>query len=198
MRMMLCAALLLVGFVERAQADYIYSLDTYNSQQNGWTISGTVTTDTNTGVLSTADILSWMLTLTKPGNATISFSGNTTNATALNLEATPSSLTLSGANASLYLLVNSNIIVWDRQQGFYYSVTSGSQHWAESGASISLPTPDTWVVASAGAAPEPATISLAIVGLVMLGVAYLIRRCRTATPLLLGHATAGRPSGLAK
>ena len=41
-----------------------YDIVNYPADQNGWTLSGTITTDGKTGVLAPSDILSWTWTIT--------------------------------------------------------------------------------------------------------------------------------------
>jgi PEP-CTERM motif len=47
-----------------AQATTIYSLVNYPSDQNGWILSGSITTDGKTGALTLTDVLSWSWTVT--------------------------------------------------------------------------------------------------------------------------------------
>jgi PEP-CTERM motif len=47
-----------------AQANTVYSLVNYPGDQNGWTLSGSITTDGKTGALMSTDVLSWSWTVT--------------------------------------------------------------------------------------------------------------------------------------
>src|SRR5579871_6763896 len=87
--------LLLGGVVADAHAGPItYDLNSYLSEQNGWSLSGTITTDGNLGAITTADILSWQFTLT---NGTTTVTKGLTLGSAIvegTLLATDTSLTL--------------------------------------------------------------------------------------------------------
>jgi hypothetical protein len=95
---MLFAALLAIGFVADAHAGPItYDIQSYLSQQNGFSLSGTITTDGTLGSLTAADITDWTYTITM-GNITVTNSlaaagPGGTGSTGI-LTATPTSLTL--------------------------------------------------------------------------------------------------------
>jgi hypothetical protein len=59
---MLVALALLLGSVGRVKADIIYSIENYASLQNGYTLSGTITTDRTIGTLNESDIKAFNLT----------------------------------------------------------------------------------------------------------------------------------------
>jgi hypothetical protein len=56
-----------------AHADPLYQLNNYPALQNGWTLTGSITTDGTIGTLTTADIVAWQWTVTQ-GNISLSFS----------------------------------------------------------------------------------------------------------------------------
>ena len=80
----------------KARGDYVYNLINYPSDQNGWSVSGQIVTDTNTGVISTGDINAWSLTMTQ-GTSIITACSSDPGATlpsAISLYATPQALSL--------------------------------------------------------------------------------------------------------
>jgi hypothetical protein len=60
------AAVLLLATVTPARSDTIYSMVNYSDIYNGCTVSGSITTNGNTGVLTDADIVSWQITISPP------------------------------------------------------------------------------------------------------------------------------------
>jgi hypothetical protein len=60
----------------QASADYVYQIENYAPLQNGWTLSGQITTDTNTGILTSSDILSWSYS---ESNGALSYAFSSTN-----------------------------------------------------------------------------------------------------------------------
>ena len=79
-----------------ARGDYVYNLENYLSDQNGWSVSGQIITDTNTGVISTGDIDSWSLTMTQGASIITACSSDpgATLPSAISLYATPQALSL--------------------------------------------------------------------------------------------------------
>jgi hypothetical protein len=64
---MVAAALLLFALTNYAKAGMIYDIQTYNGLQNGFSLSGTITTDGKIGALSASDFLSYSITISGPG-----------------------------------------------------------------------------------------------------------------------------------
>jgi len=58
------AALLAVCLPQASRASMIYDIVDYPGLENGWTLSGTITTDGTIGTLSASDITAWSWTLT--------------------------------------------------------------------------------------------------------------------------------------
>jgi hypothetical protein len=78
-----------------------YDIQNYPTDQNGWTLSGAITTDGKTGVLAPSDILSWTWTITGflgvPGPIPPIIVNSTDEGAgiiATNLEATPTQILL--------------------------------------------------------------------------------------------------------
>jgi hypothetical protein len=66
MTMMGLVLVAVVGLGQTCAADPItYNLVDYSSLENGWTLSGTITTDGTIGALAASDITSWTFTITK-------------------------------------------------------------------------------------------------------------------------------------
>jgi hypothetical protein len=63
-RFTLVAASAISLWCSPAQANIIYSLVNYPDDQNGWTLSGSITTDGKSGALTSTDVLSWSWTVT--------------------------------------------------------------------------------------------------------------------------------------
>jgi PEP-CTERM motif len=84
-----------------------YSLQNYAADQNGSTLSGSVTTDGNLGTLTSADIVAWTWTVSPPVGAPFTLSGSGSNIVVQNLIATDQQLLLpelQTANAEFALL----------------------------------------------------------------------------------------------
>ena len=61
------AALLAVCLPQASRASMIYDIVDYPGLENGWTVSGTITTDGTIGTLSASNITAWSWTLTNGG-----------------------------------------------------------------------------------------------------------------------------------
>lgn len=88
-------------------APLVYTIKNNPSYQNGWTITGSVTTDgTVNAMLGIGNITAWSMTLTKPGNPTYTLLSTDVDSStnAQNIYATPSELLLAfSANSRLGL-----------------------------------------------------------------------------------------------
>jgi PEP-CTERM motif len=86
-------AILLVPHLSQA-GQITYSIQNYAADQNGSTLSGSVTTDGNLGTLTSADIVAWTWTVTPPAGAPFTLSGSGANIIVQNLIATNQQLLL--------------------------------------------------------------------------------------------------------
>ncbi len=101
-----------------ANASITYSIVDHAGDQNGWFLSGSITTNGNTGALSTSDVLSWNWSIVN-GSTSYSFDSTTGLMTLHDVWATSSSLTLTapvsnGHSALTFRDSSSASIQWNR------------------------------------------------------------------------------------
>lgn len=172
-----------------------YDLNDYSSLQNGWTLSGSITTDGTIGEIGAQDILSWQYTIS---NGVTSFSASSASGgytQVTHVTATPTQLLLSAPNGftynQLWLIGSSSdplasFLLYDRdntgespEQAFYRQWVRPNYSWsAYSQDSAGLPLGgDPWVIATAqsAAVPEPASIVLVLTGIGGLAGYRLVR-----------------------
>jgi len=180
-----------------------YDIQNYPTDQNGWTLSGAITTDGKTGVLAPSDILSWTWTITGGQLDEVGpippIIVNSTDVSAgtnpSNLEATPTQILLPpGGVLSLVAEVeilgagtSTSITYYRGQQPPFYSTEVqllGTREppvnpWSTDNPSMGGTDP--WVIASV---PEPSSLYLLGFGAVC-GSVYVMghkrRERRTAT-----------------
>lgn len=166
-----------------------YDLNNYSSLQNGWTLSGTITTD---GTFVDVGIVSWQFTVS---NGVTSFSASSSQgyAQAVGVTATPTQLLLSAPNGFTYnqlILVGTpgltSFLTYDRDNtgqnpevDIYQQFDYGTPAWQNlSTGSTGLPLGgDPWVIATAEpvATPEPASMTLLLTGIGGLAGYRLVR-----------------------
>ncbi len=172
--------------------DITYNIQSYDSLQNGFTLSGTITTDGTLGVLASSDIASWTFTITKGSfSSTMNSTDPGTLAALSNVTATATQILLpppsSATDFNLFELTNTagEGLVYDQNPqplGFPYYVgstpdTQGNSFfcWFDS----TPPPPSlggtTWVIAQV---PEPASLTLALLGGACVAVFERTRRRR--------------------
>jgi hypothetical protein len=198
------AALLIFALATHAKADIIYTIQNYSSLQNGYTITGTITTDGTIGILSASDITSTTFTISGPGGP-YSYSGDNVSLTG-DVQASATSITiptgpisgpfnelgLGGGGGSGFSTPLGAGLLYDNAGNV--EGTSGALHryigsdvnanmfiplFANNGATpMSLPTLDDWTVA---AVPEPSGLApLGMVTMGLIGAAGRKRREKTA------------------
>lgn len=186
------------GVASVSRAGFVYELADYTGSQAGYHISGEVITDTNNGVISSSDILAWSLTVTGPDGVTVV--GTTALHPAASVDvgvvgvlATPSGLywqpisggelfSLQGSNSPSpigsadYDLVGTAAQSPPPPNG-YWSIDLGTIRvpprrslWDSSGPTGSPPI--------AAAAPEPASLTLTLLGVGGLAAAGLLANRR--------------------
>ncbi len=150
--------------------DITYQLINYPDYQNGWTLTGSITTDGKAGAISSGDIVSWTYTITKGVNE---YTVSSTNGSAIasDLDATTSQLTLPypsspipGAQLSLsgFAQQNSNVelsLQWSYPLSPYYECVTISPSFQYEW-QTPLPLHDTTSAVIATVVPEPASIVL--------------------------------------
>jgi hypothetical protein len=120
----LAGLLFLAMASNRASAGLTYSLTNFAGLQNGWTVSGSITTDGTIGSLSQSNITSWNYTAT---NGVSTFTGaSTTSGAFINsfrlIGATSTSFYVQGQTGAFMLVADanySNLINWDYNLNTY-------------------------------------------------------------------------------
>jgi hypothetical protein len=170
-----------------ARADLTYNIQNYPADQNGATLTGTITTDGTIGALGATDILSWTWTITPSGGTATTFSSTDANASMILVTPVASSSEITVAPDQILLLYNTALVdkeelAWDRgpaPQHYRGGIATGDV-WADS--SPAMGGVDPWVVAKTAAttaAPEPSTLIVAGAG-GLIGIAYSLARKRKA------------------
>ena len=173
------------------QASLVYDIQNYPSDQNGNTVSGTITTDGTIGTLDNSNISSWVVTF----NGTETYRSTDAGAfvSVQDLEATASSLTLSDSGFSVVLHLgvfkngkevnefycrNSFYTSPPEYSELYYLAYFDSQKlWETKTPSMGGNDNKPWVIAVAEstAVPEPSTLVMAG-GASVCGFALALRR----------------------
>jgi hypothetical protein len=170
----------------------VYNIQNYADLQNGFTLSGTITTDGTIGTLTSADVTAWsfsvagptpyQLTSQNPG-AFLVVSNLTASATELSLAHTNTiglieGLTLVGPQPTAF-----PILSYQRIPGADVYTSFGDQganswsDFAPSPPGLSLGG-STWIIATAATVPEPGTLTLALLGGAWIGAVQWMRPCR--------------------
>jgi hypothetical protein len=168
------------SFADSMGGSITYNIQNYPALQNGYTLTGTITTDGNLGIISNTDITAWNYTITQGPNiiyqetstAHGSFvgDGSTLSATATQLTF-PSQSVLSfglalnnSSDNSTLLWELPNTIINGVSGGWYYIFYSNTltpaNLWNTNGTSANQPTTP-WLIASTSV-PEPASLTLAL------------------------------------
>jgi PEP-CTERM motif len=162
-------------------ANIIYPIQNYSADQNGATLSGSITTDGTIGPLAISDILSWTWTITPSGGAPFTYASGDLGA-GIHLEGTvvasPSEITISAVG------IENGIVLFDTLNGvpqlnYFRTPASGFYDGETDHLAIwSTPDPamgghDPWIIAAL-TVPEPST--LALLGIAAACVAVRERR----------------------
>jgi hypothetical protein len=185
----------------QASADYIYNIVDHPTVENGWTLSGQITTTVDTGNLTSSDITSWSWSATQ---GAVTWTANSTGPQSVTAVTgtvllTPTAITLpSPPNSSdtfnvIELDPDPNAVLrWERGSpafnfyaDAYLAVANQSLIWYSGEGGIIALDPDVspmspWLIATAqpAAAPEPASITLLVSGFFAIGGFGIYRRRR--------------------
>ena len=85
-----------------------YNIVNHPDYQDGWTLSGTITTDGTIGLLQSSDITSWTWTVTKPGSSQTYRSGPGTLIYAEGITATNTGLLILNRKTGTDITLNTN------------------------------------------------------------------------------------------
>ena len=176
------AVSMLVAGARTTLAGHItYSLQNYAADQQGSTLTGSITTDGNLGTLTAADIDSWTWTVTPPVGATFTLSGSGADSIVQNLIATDTQLLLSELqtqNSELALVgQNANLeyrrdFLHDGVPDQYIGSLGSANFWITSNPGMGGTDP--WVIGvAASSVPEPSSLVLSGVA----GVAGVLALC---------------------
>jgi hypothetical protein len=153
------------------RAEIIYAIQNYPAEQNGHTLSGTITTDGQIGPLAGSDITSWSVTF--DDTFTITGAGALLQGV---VQATITSITLPAAPPDsvanlLFLVSPAGDLGWERPAGSTSGIYEAShaplqQLWNTNPATLGGTDP--WVLA---VVPEPSSLGMAVSG-ISAGLAY--------------------------
>jgi hypothetical protein len=160
-----------------------YLLKNYSVDQNGHTISGSITTDGIMGTLTASDIKSWRITI---DSTTFSSSDPNAHTTLALLQATPTTLTLpqqtpTSCSPQLILLTAKphsqppHMVEWNQVTNtpLYSGVSAGALEWLTYQPSMGGTNP--WLLASV---PEPTAGVLIGIGVGSVIACVLVRERR--------------------
>ena len=175
---------LLLAVSRTTRADMIYDIQNYPSDQQGHTVTGTITTDGIIGPLTEADIKSWTVTFDQGTRDAYTFSSTPLNAEVFvaGVQATPTNMTMSAptsASSETRLSLEvvggeapSNDLQWARYlssptgeqlnlEGSYSAHgKNGDRLWYTGNPQVGGTDPWVLAVAPASAIPEPASLWL--------------------------------------
>jgi PEP-CTERM motif len=173
-----------------------YSIQNYPSDQQGATLSGTITTDGVVGNLAATDVLSWSWTITPLGGTSFTLSSSDAGTEVFlqgSIVASPSSITIAAPTPSPTGAANSNAFALSTNPGGSVTAFLEYERPAAIGLSYTGVTPlggliwgaenptmgglDPWVIATAGSVPEPTSLTLLALG-ATCGIAFGLARKR--------------------
>jgi PEP-CTERM motif len=156
-----------------------YAIQNYPADQNGHTVSGSITTDGKTGLLDTTDITSWVVTI---DTTTFRSTDPNSSTAAIGVFATPTEIKIPGFGGGLLLETDlqfgSDTISWvrvplDADLSNYAGRLQTDNLWNTFNPALGGTNP--WILASV---PEPSSVVLAGIGAVASIASVLVRRCR--------------------
>jgi len=182
-------------------APITYSIVDNAAYQNGYTVSGNITTDGSIGALSKSNITSWNFVITNTATSTFVASASGTEATGADrLQASATQLTLppvAGVSSFTQSFLSfrqggSGMLLWNRlrynsesgSEGYLGQNSSGNV-WVTGGDNTTVDLQSTaggdWIIGTAAAAvPEPSTYGLLFGGFTLAVVAMRRRTSKQA------------------
>jgi hypothetical protein len=166
-----------VGLNSARGGSIIYNVVNYPALQNGYTVSGTITTNGATGTqLPSTDITSWNITITNGTNSAAITSSNTTNF-GQSFDATPVVISVASLHDAISFQTTTtptNTLIWanlNTGAGEYSSEINSNIAWLLVGPfEPSNPVAQT--------VPEPSSAVLALIGAGTVVACGLVRQCR--------------------
>ena len=149
-------------------ASIVYTVISFPGDQEGATLTGTITTDGTIGVITATEIIAWQFSVSKPSQTPYSFASTDSNPLIIN--------PIASADASNFYVTDgggvgftsdSGTIICDNDTDQYASAIPGPDFvpgWFDSALTV-LPTDGSdWLIASVAAAvPEPSCFTFLLV-----------------------------------
>jgi hypothetical protein len=134
-----------------------YNIANYPTVQNGYTISGTMTTDGGTGLITNSDVLTWDISVTSSGSPLFALTPSDSDFSGIFL-ATPTTITSPVVSVPFFIANNGSRITWDSESSIYSaSYPPDGLLWDGRWTTASI-------VATSSAVPEPSAIVLLAMG----------------------------------
>jgi hypothetical protein len=183
-------------------APITYSFVNNAAFQNGYTLSGSITTDGTTGALSNSNITGWNFVITNTATSVVEHTQSGTGVYTLRFNASATQLTLPPASDSLgsssfQLNVGGGMFSWQRIEAMEmrgpfglmqfpamesYFVSLNTQFWSNDQQPLALTSTagGDWIIAEVSTVPEPSTYSLLFGGFTLAVVAMRRRASKQA------------------
>jgi hypothetical protein len=172
---LIAVPLLLLAASPACAGPITYQLDDHPDFQAGYHIIGSITTDGTTGTIGTANVLSWDLTITDPNNLIVGSASSAASGAVTNL------IRMNATDTDLTYIVNTSVAVIGGEFGPGYElVLDIDTGFGPTGGRLWFFKIDQPVVPFASVVPEPATLTLGLVGIGGLVGTRLARRRRAA------------------